>query len=88
LQLSRPETGHDFAISPSNTPGGAMSQFQGILHKDLKKFGLNPSEWTIEQLEERLFQIAHIEDKQFYFLGEAQLEGLIPEWTHLHLFSL
>jgi inorganic pyrophosphatase/exopolyphosphatase len=65
-----------------------MSQVQWALHNDLKKFGLNPSEWTIEQLEERLFQIAHKEDKQFYFLGEAQFEGLLPEWAHLHLFSL
>lgn len=65
-----------------------MSQVQGTLHNDLKKFGLNPSEWTIEQLEERLFQIAHIDDKQFFFLGETRLEGTIPEWNNLHLLSL
>lgn len=64
-----------------------MCEVQGVLKDDLKKFGLNPTEWIIEQLEDQIYQIAHVDDHQFYFLGKARHVGLLPEWTQLKLLS-
>ena len=64
-----------------------MSEFQGTLHNDLKKFGLNPSEWIIEHVTDEIYQIAHIDDHQFCFLGEAQYVGLLAEWAQIKLWS-
>lgn len=65
-----------------------MQNIQGALKNDLIKFGLNPAEWTIEPMEDQIYQVAHVEDQHFYFLGEVQVSDSRPEWKGLHLFSL
>lgn len=65
-----------------------MQETQTVLKKELQKFGLNPVEWTLRRLEETYYQIAHVEDQHFYFLGEAQEEGPQPQWVQIKLLSL
>lgn len=65
-----------------------MCQIQSTLKKDLKKFGLNPEEWIVKKLKEQTYKVRHIKDRQFYFYGQTQQVGLLPEWTQLQLFSL
>lgn len=64
-----------------------MSEAQWNLHKDLIKYGLNPAEWTIRELTEQRFKIAHVKDHAFCFLGETQKNGLFLQWTKLQLLS-
>lgn len=65
-----------------------MRKIQWRLKNDLKKFGLNPAEWTIRELNEQKFKIASIKDQQFYFVGETQPVGPFQRWTNLKLISL
>ncbi len=57
------------------------------LKNDLKKFGLNPAEWTICMLSEQKFKIANMKDQKFFFVGETHLVGLLPQWANLKLIS-
>ncbi|WP_413288663.1 hypothetical protein [Bdellovibrio sp. HCB337] len=65
-----------------------MCQIQNNLKKDLKKFGLNPEEWTVRKLKEKTYKVMHIKDHQFYFHGQTKQVGVLPEWSQLRLFSL
>lgn len=56
------------------------------LHQDLKKFGLNPAEWSLQKLRNHSYKIAHIKDSGFYFMGKSHLKGL--RWVNLRLISL
>jgi hypothetical protein len=65
-----------------------MCKIQWSLKNDLRKFGLNPAEWSIREINEQKFKIAHINDEQFCFVGETHTLGLFQQWTSLNLISL
>jgi hypothetical protein len=64
-----------------------MCKIQWSLKNDLKKFGLNPTEWTIRELNEQKFKIAHVKDQHFCFVGDTHLVGAFQRWTNLKLIS-
>jgi hypothetical protein len=64
-----------------------MCKIHWSLKNDLKKFGLNPAEWTIRELNEQKFKIAHVTDQQFCFIGNTQPLGRFQQWTNLNLIS-
>ncbi|MBX2996586.1 MAG: hypothetical protein KF681_17320 [Bdellovibrionaceae bacterium] len=65
----------------SNTP----SQIQNQLQQGLTQFGLNPGEWTLVAVSRTLFQIIHLHDEHFQFLGRCNGRG---QWVKVELFSL
>jgi len=64
-----------------------MCKIQLNLKNELKKFGLNPAEWTLRRLTRQRFHVVHVADQEFYFLGETKSCGLFQEWTNLQLVS-
>lgn len=64
-----------------------MCKIQMNLHNELKKYGLNPTEWTLQKLARKRFKIVHIDDQAFYFYGETKKQGLLQQWETLQLIS-
>jgi len=81
--------GNHLAIHPPRTAilGGVMNKNLILLHSDLKKFGLNPLDWKLKKMKKRHYKIANINDNNFYFLGEIQQSGLVPQWAKIQLAS-
>jgi hypothetical protein len=58
-----------------------------FLQNNLKKFGLNPTDWKIQRIRSSHYKIANVRDENFYFLGEAtQTAGLLL-WSQIKLAS-
>lgn len=64
-----------------------MCKIQTNLHNELKKYGLNPTEWKLQKLPRKRFKIVHIDDQTFYFHGETKPNGLLQQWAVLKLIS-
>jgi hypothetical protein len=59
---------------------------RGLLQKELKKFGLNPREWAIQQTTiNDLFYIQHINDNQFCFVGKLNTKPNGNTWEYIEL---
>jgi hypothetical protein len=54
------------------------------LQAQLKHYGLNSDEWTIRPLARNLFQLCHITDPHFKFLGTAKNKN----WSQIWLVSI
>lgn len=64
-----------------------MSIFMQIkLNEDLKRFGLNPGEWTFRPLEGNQFQIQHRADSNFNLMGVLAADRLT--WLEIQLLTL
>ena len=57
------------------------------LKSELKKFGLNPSDWKIQKTKKSNYKIANVRDQSFYFLGETKQIGALPQWEQTHLIA-
>lgn len=60
---------------------------QWSLQNDLTKYGLNPAEWSLRELSEQRFKIVHVEDQNFYFVGETRRSGFTRRWAKIKLIS-
>lgn len=62
-----------------------------FLLTQLKGFGLNPSEWTIDrtsQVNQNTIFLVNKADQQFKFAGSLSLKNGLPAWQNLTLLSL
>lgn len=64
-----------------------MSKVELNLKNELKNFGLNPRQWCLHKLARRKFIISHVEDGNFYFLGETKSRCQRHQWAKLQLIS-
>lgn len=59
------------------------------LNKDLKEFGLNPSEWSLVPQNECKYQVISNSDFNFRFVGEAtSAENGLAKWKMLSIESI
>jgi hypothetical protein len=58
------------------------------LHSELSKFGLNPSEWTLEYVESLRYLIRHNLDESFALYGRLEFKNQKPTWKSIDLMTL
>ncbi len=58
------------------------------LQTDLSKFGLNPTEWTIEKVQAVSYLIRNKIDKSFALYGKLELKKNSPTWKSIDLVAL
>lgn len=59
------------------------------LQSDLKTFGLNPTEWTLQRIQSSLsYLIKHRVDENFAMYGELEFRKQRPQWKSIELVSL
>ena len=57
------------------------------LHTDLISYGLNPAEWSIQQIQATYYRVQHLTDDNFTFLGVFEFKNRRPRWKSLELVS-
>ncbi len=62
-------------------------ELQNTLIKDLSRFGLNPQDWEIIELDNRLYQLAHREEEDFSLLAYRAIKHP-SQWQSIELFTL
>jgi len=65
-----------------------MCEIKRNLKMDLKIYGLNPSDWTLEKMKKQKFKVTNVTDNNFYFIGKTQKSGLHRQWSTLQLISI
>lgn len=63
-------------------------KIQMELLADLKRFGLNPHDWTFRPANNAHYQIQHRQDPEFKFSGKIGRRRQKLEWQQLELQSL
>ncbi len=58
------------------------------LQAQLKTFGLNPSEWTIQKVQALGFLLQNKLDQSFAMYGRIEYQNRRPKWKSLDLISL
>ncbi|MNK06268.1 hypothetical protein D3C87_241610 [compost metagenome] len=59
------------------------------LQNDLKNFGLNPMDWTLRKIGQSRYQVSHVSEDDFKFLGQLEMKTpFLPTWKNLELLSL
>lgn len=58
------------------------------LNRDLRAFGLNPSEWNILRERAPFYRVESRSDRNFVFKGKAKKKGSTAKWEQLELISL
>lgn len=58
------------------------------LQTELRNFGLNPSEWTLQQLNALHYRVLHRTDDDFSFYGRLEYRDHRPQWKSLEIESL
>jgi len=59
-----------------------------LLSQELRVYGLNPSDWTLIQEDQKRYRIQSNSDRGFSFLGYAREKAHALCWDHIELFSL
>lgn len=59
-----------------------------MLQTDLTRFGLNPHEWSIQQIHNHNYLLQHKSDKEFTLQGQAQKQKNKTKWKFLQVFSI
>ncbi len=68
-----------------------MTKQQNVLLKlqtDLSKFGLNPTEWTLEKVQNVTYLIRNKLDESFALYGKLELKKNAPTWKSIDLVAL
>ncbi|WP_415062700.1 hypothetical protein [Bdellovibrio sp.] len=58
------------------------------LQSELKFFGLNPAEWSLQQAQALSYVIRNKLDKNFALYGRLEYRDKKPRWKSLELVSL
>lgn len=58
------------------------------LIEQLKHFGLNSSEWTLERIHSLGYVIRNKMDQSFSFYGKLEFKNKRPVWKSLELVSI
>lgn len=59
------------------------------LQSDLKNYGLNPAEWTLQRIQSSLsYLIKNRADETFAMYGELEFRKRKPQWKSLEVISL
>lgn len=58
------------------------------LRGQLRHFGLNPEEWTLQPRGSRVVRIRHQQDESFRFEGLLKAKSPKPQWAELKLVSI
>ncbi len=59
-----------------------------MLQTDLTRFGLNPHEWSIHQIQHHSYLLQHKSDKHFTLQGRTQKQKDKTKWKFLQIFSI
>lgn len=62
-------------------------QCEPILQERLSRFGLNPSEWFVRALREKIFFAVHRLEPTLILVGEARMEGPSVDWNFLEVLE-
>ncbi len=62
----------------------------GKLIQQLKQFGLDPSDWQIDEVAARdnVIHLRHRNDPSFSIAGHANLNATVPMWQNLYVTSV
>lgn len=58
------------------------------LNAELKQFGLNPSEWSLQRIQSLTYLIQNKFDKNFTLWGQIEFKKQKPQWKSVEVFSL
>lgn len=58
------------------------------LQSELKLFGLNPAEWSLQRVQALSYVIQNRLDKNFALYGRLEYRNKKPSWKSLELVSL
>lgn len=61
---------------------------QSKLQNELRYFGLNPSEWTLQRMHALSYLVQNKLDKNFALQGRLEFRRQKPQWKSLELISL
>mgnify|MGYP003337751171 CR=1 FL=1 len=59
-----------------------------MLQTELKSFGLNPTDWSLQKLDGFEYLIHHKEEQGFTFFGKLKREKERLRWKFLQLVSI
>jgi hypothetical protein len=59
----------------------------GLLH-NLREYGLDPREWTLEKISDEQFLIQSLDDDNFTFAGIVDKNTKPHQWKKIELYSL
>ncbi len=66
-----------------------FQQFNALtLGLELKTYGLNPSEWSIQRIQTLYYRIQNRTDQDFTLMGTLEIKNRRPHWKHLEVVSL
>lgn len=58
------------------------------LQTQLKAFGLNPTEWSLQRIQALSYLIENKSDKNFALYGRLEYRNQKPQWKSLEVVSL
>lgn len=61
---------------------------QNKLQAELKRFGLNPSEWSLQRIQSLTYLVQNRLDRSFTFRGHLEFRQQKPQWKSLEVLSL
>lgn len=58
------------------------------LQTELKSFGLNPAEWSLQKIQALGYLLLNTQDEQFAMYGRLEYRDKKPRWKSLEVVSL
>jgi len=58
------------------------------LQTQLKHFGLNPAEWTLQRIQSLSYIIQNKNDESFALYGRLEFRNHKPQWKSLEVMSI
>lgn len=57
------------------------------LQSELRTFGLNPAEWSLQKIQTLGYLLQNTQDKQFALYGKLEYRNNKPRWKSLEVLS-